>query len=281
MTKYFITPKTSIELSENNEIEPGDIEIALMAILGYEPSEVEGVTVWVSGNERYWLVQQQQLPAEEAARNEAITAINQKTGASPLAPTLDPSFAQLLMRQMPMNITGEAFVAGSLAGMWRVERIGQYAPYNVRVNGILTGKSQPMSYTSASLPLSVAMLFLQAMGVGQRAYVIIPESPDAEPQLVYMTAENEDGLQKLLPAASLYRMESLDKYAVVGLEADMVKDAIEKAQLLRTIKLAELATAPQPEPALVAAASEAEPAAAEEAAVSAAEPVAQAAPEHA
>lgn len=64
----------------------------------------------------------------------------------------------------------------------------------------------------------------------------------------------------MAPETSLFRMEGLDKYAVVGLDADMVKEAIEKAQLQRTILLAKAKTgAPQPEPELVAAAPAPEP----------------------
>jgi len=64
----------------------------------------------------------------------------------------------------------------------------------------------------------------------------------------------------MAPETNLFRMEGLDKYAVVGLDADMVKEAIEKAELLRTILLAKAKTdAPQPEPELVAAAPAHEP----------------------
>ena len=48
--------------------------------------------------------------------------------------------------------------------------------------------------------------------------------------------------------------------AVVGLDADMLKEAIEKAQLQRTILLAKAKTdAPQPDPELVATEPAAEP----------------------
>lgn len=260
MTKYIISGKTTIELNEKNEIRPEDIEIALVAALGFEPQDAEGVTVWANKDERFWLLHQQDLPQDDAERNQAITAINQKTGAHPLAPTLDNSFSQVLMRQLPMSVTGEAFVAGSLTGQWRVENITRHNPYDVKSHGILTGKLQPMSYAHTSLPLAISILFLQAIGVGQRAYVYIADSAESDPQLLYVTAENEKGLKQLVPETSLFRMESLDKYAVVGLEEDLVKNAIEKAQLQRTILLAKVKTdAPQSEPELVAAAAAAEP----------------------
>jgi len=68
----------------------------------------------------------------------------------------------------------------------------------------------------------------------------------------------------MAPETNLFRMEGLDKYAVVGLDADMVKEAIEKAELLRTILLAKAKTdapqpEPEPEPELVAAAPAHEP----------------------
>lgn len=176
---------------------------------------------------------------------------------------MDHSFAQELMRQIPMNVTSEAFVAGSLTGQWRVETSTKYNPYDVRLNGFLTDKMQPISFVAQSLPVAVGVLFLQAPGVGQRAYVVIPEDTDVEAQLVYLTAENEKGLLELLSETSLFRMEGLDKYAVVGMSEDLVKEAIEKAQLQRTIALAKVKTdALQPEPELVATASEAAQAAA-------------------
>jgi len=260
MTKYIISKTTTIEVSEKNEIRPEDLEIALIAALGFEPQEVEGITVWANKNERFWLLQQQELPQDATKRQEAIAAVNEKTGAQPIVPTMDKSFAQLLMRQMSMNITGEAFIDGSLAGKWRVETVSPYKPYDVKLHGILTGKLQPVSVSHTSLPLAVCVLFLQALGVGQHAYVYIPDGAEAEPQLIYITVENEKALKEIAPETSLFRMEGLDKYAVVGLDADMVKEAIEKAQLQRTILLAKAKTdVPQPEPELVAAAPAAEP----------------------
>ncbi|KKB02652.1 hypothetical protein [Pantoea anthophila] len=255
MTRYIISKSTAIEVDENNVISPEDLEIALVAALGFEPQDVEGVTVWTNGNERFWLLHQQELPDDATSYQEAAKAITEKTGAQPLAPTQDNGFAQLLMRQMPMNVTGEAFVGGSLAGVWRVETVSQYMPYNVERHGFLTGKQQPVSVSHGSLPLAVSILFLQALGVGQHAYVFIPDGAEAEPQLFYVTVQNEKLLKEVMPETSLFRMEGLDRFAVVGLDADIVKEAIEKAQLQRTILMAKAKTdTPQPEPELVAAA---------------------------
>lgn len=255
MTQYIISKTTAIEVNEKNEIRPEDLEIALVAALGFEPQEVEGVTVWANKNERFWLLHSQELPEDAAKRQEAVDAINEKTGALPLAPTLDKSFAQLLMRQMSMNVTGEAFVDGSLTGVWRVETVSPYMPHNTKLHGVLTGRLQHVSVSLTSLPLAVCVLFLQALGVGQHAYVYIPDGAEAEPQLLYITVQNEKALKEMAPETNLFRMEGLDKFAVVGLDADMVKEAIEKAQLQRTILLAKAKTdAPQPEPELVAAA---------------------------
>lgn len=264
MTKYIISGTTSIELNDKGEISPADLEKALVASLGFQPRQVEDVTVWINENESYWLAHEQPLPADGEEREEAVKAISEKTGARLLMPSMDHAFAQHLMRQLPMNITGEAFVAGSLAGQWRVESVSRYNPYNMGAHGLLANKEQPISYTAQSLPLAVSMLFLSVLGVGQRAYVFIPDSAQAEGHLIYLTAENEKGMLELLPETSLFRMEGLDKYAVVGMEQDLIKEAIEKAQLLRTIALAKVKTdAPQPEPELVAAAAEAAPAKAE------------------
>ena len=260
MTQYIISKTTAIEVNEKNEIRPEDLEIALVAALGFEPQKVEGVTVWANKNERFWLLHSQELPEDAAKRQEAVEAINEKTAAMPLAPTLDKSFAQLLMRQMSMNVTGEAFVDGSLTGMWRVETVSPYMPHNTKLHGVLTGRLQHVSVSLTSLPLAVCVLFLQALGVGQHAYVYIPDGAEAEPQLLYITVQNEKALKEMAPETNLFRMEGLDKFAVVGLDADMVKEAIEKAQLQRTILLAKAKTnAPQPQPELVAAAAAAEP----------------------
>jgi len=260
MTQYIISKTTAIEVNEKNEIGPANLEIALVAALGFEPQEVEDVTVWVNKDERYWLLHSQELPEDAAKRQEAVDAINEKTGALPLAPTMDKSFAQLLMRQMSMNITGEAFVDGSLTGAWRVETVSPYMPHNAQLHGVLTGRLQHVSVVHTSLPLAVCVLFLQALGVGQHAYVYIPDGAEAEPQLIYITVQNEKALKEMAPETNLFRMEGLDKFAVVGLDADMVKEAIEKAQLQRTILLAKAKTdAPQPQPELVAAAAAAEP----------------------
>lgn len=260
MTRYIISNTTAIEVDEKNVISPDNLEIALVAALGFEPQDVEGVTVWANGNERFWLLHQQELPDDATSYQEAAKAISEKTGAQPLAPTQDYGFAQLLMRQMPMSVTGEAFVNGSLAGLWRAETVGNYMPYNVQWHGFPTGRQQPISVSHTSLPLAIGILFLQVLGVGQHAYVHIPDGAEAEPQLFYVTIENEKRLKEVIQEANLFRMEGLDKFAVIGLDDDMLKEAIEKAQLQRTILLAKAKTdAPQPEPELVAAAPADEP----------------------
>lgn len=260
MTRYIISKSTAIEVDEKNVISPEDLEIALVAALGYEPQDVEGVTVWTNGNERFWLLHQQKLPDDATSYQEAAKAISEKTGALPLAPTQDYGFAQLLMRQVPMSVTGEAFADGSLAGLWRVETIGNYMPYDMQRHGFPTGRQQPVSVSHGSLPLAISILFLQVLGVGQHAYVCIPDGAEAEPQLFYVTVQNEKRLKEVIPETNLFRMEGLDRFAVIGLDDDTLKEAIEKAQLQRTIRLAKAKTdAPQPEPELVAAAPAAEP----------------------
>jgi len=94
--------------------------------------------------------------------------------------------------------------------------------------------------------------------------VLFPAGADAQGQLVYLTPDNEKNMLQFVPELDRHRMEGLDKYAVVGMDQDLVQEAVEKAQLLRTIALGKAKTdAPQPEPELVAAAAEAAPATAE------------------
>lgn len=266
MTKYILSSKTSIELNEKGEISPADLEIALLATMGFTPQNVEGVTVWSHENDdkSFWLAHEQSLPAHDEERAAAVKAINEKTGARLLMPSMDHSFAQHLMSQLPMNVTGEAFVSGSLAGQWRAETVSRFNPYDVQSHGLLVDRQQHVSCASQSLPLAVSLLFLQVLGVGQRAWVLFPAGADAQGQLVYLTPDNEKNMLQFVPELDRYRMEGLDKYAVVGMDQDLVQEAVEKAQLLRTIAQGKAKTdALQPEPELVAAASEAAPAAAE------------------
>lgn len=264
MSKYFVSPQVAIELNEDGTINPEDLEIALMAATGHEPSVVEGVNVWANGDHRFWLMHEQNLPQDEKERQDAIQAICQKTNARALQPTLDHSFAQSLIRMAPMNIVGESFVNGTLEGVWRVEHVTQFNPYDINVHGILTGKMQHIQVRAQSLPLAVSLLFLQIIGMSQVAYVVIPEEVSAEPKLLFVTKATEERLLKALPRTALFRAEKLDKYAIIGVDEDTIKDAIEKAQLQRTILLGELKAAantpaPAQEPQLVDPAQETTP----------------------
>lgn len=250
--KYIISDHLTIELLPEGGIKPQDLDKTLMAITGHVPQDIEGVTVWANAEHRFWLMNDQPLPAEEDARNAALQEIITKTNARPLVPSLDRAFAQSLMRQVPMAICPEPFDNGSLVGTWRVEHISRYNPYDTETHGFLTGTLQPMDTRAETLPLAIAVLFLASMGLGQRAYVQIPASESEEPQLHFVTAHNEKRLLNEAPPAMFFRAENLDKFAIVGVSEDLAKEAYEKAGLRRTILLADMkanGNVPAPQPA--------------------------------
>ncbi|MGC0875126.1 hypothetical protein WKG92_19820 [Pantoea agglomerans] len=255
MTKYIFSPKVSIKLQENSTVQPDDLEVALIAAVGYEPEDVDGIRVWSNGRERFWLASEVALPQNETERKAAVEDVNQKTNARPIVPSMDLAFSQRLMRLVPMAITPETFVNGSLSGHWRVDHVSRFNPYDINSHGIISGKLQPVDVRSTSLPLAVGLLFLSVIGFGQVAYIFLPDNESQEPQLIYLTPANEERVLSSIPATMLFRAEGLDKYAIVGADPDMVRDAVETAKLRRTILLADLksaataAPAPAPAPA--------------------------------
>lgn len=249
MTKYIFSPKVSIKLQENSTVQPDDLEVALIAAVGYEPEDVDGVRVWSNGRERFWLASEVALPQNETERKAAVEDVNQKTNARPIVPSMDLAFSQRLMRLVPMAITPETFVNGSLSGHWRVDHVSRFNPYDINSHGITSGKLQPVDVRSTSLPLAVGLLFLSVIGFGQVAYIFLPDNESQEPQLIYLTPANEERVLSSIPATMLFRAEGLDKYAIVGADPDMVRDAVETAKLRRTILLADLKTAATAAPA--------------------------------
>ncbi len=217
---YQICEGMSISTSPDNQLAQPDIDRALLALTGFKPELVGAQIVWSRGTVRYWLPDE----GESAADIEALSA---DLNAQAFSPALDIEFAHALLRRTPMLVAGVV-----KWGEWYVENIPQPA-----IGDIMTNGHQLHSYRHASLPVAIAMVFLQTQGIGQQAWIYIGERETDEPELHYIMP-TDDVTEKLNGVETFVRAEALDRFAAIGLASDVLADEFEKARLKRTIATA-------------------------------------------
>ena len=219
---YQICEGMSVSTSPDNRLEQPDIDRALLALTGFKPTLVSGRMAWARGVVRYW------LPGEGDSEAD-IEALSADLNARPLSPALDMEFAQMLLRITPMVITPVVTLKGQLVGEWHVENNPIPATGDVMTNG-----HQLHSYRHATLPVAIAMVFLQTQGIGQQAWIYIGERETDEPELHYVMP-TDDVTEKLNGVETFIRADTLDQFAATGIPPHVLADEFEKARLKRVI----------------------------------------------
>jgi hypothetical protein len=219
---YQIYEGMSVSTSPDNRLEQPDIDRALLALTGFKPTLVSGRMAWARGVLRYW------LPGEGDSEAD-IEALSADLNARPLSPALDMEFAQMLLRSTPMVITPVVTLKGQLVGEWHVENNPIPATGDVMTNG-----HQLHSYRHETLPVAIAMVFLQTQGIGQQAWIYIGERETDEPELHYVMP-TDDVTEKLNGVETFIRADTLDQFAATGVPSHVLADEFEKAGLKRVI----------------------------------------------
>lgn len=217
---YQICEGMSISTSPDNQLAQPDIDRALLALTGFKPELVGTQIVWSRGTVRYWLPDESKSAAD-------IEALSADLNAQAFSPALDIEFAHALLRRTPMLVAGVV-----KWGEWYVENIPQPA-----IGDIMTNGHQLHSYQHVHLAVAIAMVFLQAQGIGQQAWIYIGERESDEPELHYVMPTTK-ATEILNGAKTFIRAEALDQFAATGIPSDLLADEFEKARLKRVIATA-------------------------------------------
>lgn len=215
--EYIIGKGVSVFTRDSNELDQGYINLALFTLTGFTPIKTNGVTVWERGTERYW------TPADPHI--EDVDSISEHLNARVMVPSQDASFTQRLLRLVPMVVNPIVFLDGRLVGGWHVESNPEPSTGDIMTNGY-----QSHAYQDTVLPMAIAMVYLQAQGLGQQAWVYVGEHDSAEPELHYVVPLDRN-LALLENTPAFIRAPDLDKYAVVGPPAELVEEAFTTAKL--------------------------------------------------
>lgn len=244
--QYRLRNGQSVEVTINNDGVPGEkvsisdlaIEKTIMCHLGFteEVSKKHGVAIWRTmdtGMRRFI-----------TARTPGMTMMDLMQIAplfecEPLDVFSNPAICQQLYGEMKLAVTPIVLHEGSLAGVWKVERISSYMPFHFHVNGVITGENQPVSVTKSDLKRAILEASCRVIGLGKQAYVSFPAGPEGPAEILIMDADLLWQIQFLI-GKSIIRAEELDQYIACTMTDEVKSVAIAKARNLCRAALTEL-----------------------------------------
>ncbi|HIH9183068.1 TPA: hypothetical protein ACYUX2_004829, partial [Escherichia coli] len=157
----------------------------------------------------------------------------------PLDVFSNPAICQQLYGEMKLAVTPIVLHEGSLAGVWKVERISSYMPFHFHVNGIITGENQPVSVTKSDLKRAILEASCRVIGLGKQSYVSFPAGPEGPAEILIMDADLLWQIQFLI-GKSIIRAEELDQYITCTMTDEVKSVAIANARNLCRAALTEL-----------------------------------------
>ncbi|HGC1088980.1 TPA: hypothetical protein ACIX0S_004979, partial [Escherichia coli] len=125
---------------------------------------------------------------------------------------------------------------GSLAGVWKVERISSYMPFHV--NGVITGENQPVSVIKSDLKRAILEASCRVVGLGKQSYVSFPAGPEGPAEILIMDADLLWQIQFMI-GKSIIRAEELDQYITCTMTDEVKSVATTNARSLFRAALAE------------------------------------------
>lgn len=149
--EYIIGKGVSVFTLDGNEIDQNNIDLALFTLTGFTPINTNGVTVWERGSERYWTPPDTQI--------EDVDSISEHLNAKVMVPSQDASFAQRLLRLVPMVVNPIVFIEGRLVGGWQVENNPEPSTGDIMTNG-----HQSHSYQTPFYPWLLQWCFCRYRG---------------------------------------------------------------------------------------------------------------------
>lgn len=241
--QYRLRNGQSVEVTINNDGVPGEkvsisdlaIEKTIMCHLGFteEVSKKHGVAIWsaIDTGMRKFIT----------ARTSGMTMMDLMQIAplfecEPLDVFSNPAICQQLYGEMKLAVTPIVLHEGSLAGVWKVERISSYMPFHV--NGVITGENQPVSVIKSDLKRAILEASCRVVGLGKQSYVSFPAGPEGPAEILIMDADLLWQIQFLI-GKSIIRAEELDQYITCTMTDEVKSVATTNARSLFRAALAE------------------------------------------
>jgi hypothetical protein len=202
------------------------IERAVMSFYGFkeEAGDERGVAIWCdikSGQRRYVSLRDIALIPEGAD----VEAFLQSYELPIIDMLHNASVAQDLIKDVGLHITPIAFRNGSLEGVWRVERVSSYNPWDVVSNGIITGMNQPVATESPNLLHAIYATACRVMGLGKIAFITFPAGAEGEEKIIATDFELVNQLNDMI-GISVFRSEMLDRYITSQIPDEVKIEAV-------------------------------------------------------
>lgn len=244
--QYRLRNGQSVEVTINNDEVPGEkvsisdlaIEKTIMCHLGFteEVSKKHGVAIWRTmdtGMRRFITARTPGMTMMD------IMQIAPLFECEPLDVFSNPAICQQLYGEMKLAVTPIVLHEGSIAGVWKVERISSYMPFHIHVNGVIAGENQPVSVTKSDLKRAILEASCRVIGLGKQSYVSFPAGPEGPAEILIMDADLLWQIQFLI-GKSIIRAEELDQYITCTMTDEVKSVAIAKARNLCRAALTEL-----------------------------------------
>ena len=244
--QYRLRNGQSVEVTINNDGVPGEkvsisdlaIEKTIMCHLGFteEVSKKHGVAIWRTmdtGMRRFITARTPGMTMMD------LIQIAPLFECEPLDVFSNPAICQQLYGEMKLAVTPIVLHEGSLAGVWKVERISSYMPFHIHVNGVIAGENQPVSVIKSDLNRAILEASCRVIGLGKQSYVSFPAGPEGPAEILIMDADLLWQIQFLI-GKSIIRAEELDQYITCTMTDEVKSVAIANARNLCRAALTEL-----------------------------------------
>lgn len=244
--QYRLRNGQSVEVTINNDGVPGEkvsisdlaIEKTIMCHLGFteEVSKKHGVAIWRTmdtGMRRFITARTPGMTMMD------LIQIAPLFECEPLDVFSNPAICQQLYGEMKLAVTPIVLHEGSLAGVWKVERISSYMPFHIHVNGVIAGENQPVSVIKSDLNRAILEASCRVIGLGKQSYVSFPAGPEGPAEILIMDADLLWQIQFLI-GKSIIRAEELDQYITCTMTDEVKSVAIANARSLCRAALTEL-----------------------------------------
>jgi hypothetical protein len=228
-----------VDVNDDMSLPFATIERTILTYLGLdeELDSENGIAIWRDGKtgvRRFITARGIQCTQEE------LFELAQSYGCIALDPLYDPAIAQQLIRELSLSVTPIIFRQGTLTGTWRVERISKYQPYNIHLNGTITGVDQPVAGENKDLELAVMMAACRVLGLGKQIFIHFPNGAEGEVDLISCDFSLTWMLDEFL-GKTVFRAEELDMYVTSSIPNDVKVEAIATARAKCRAAIAEQA----------------------------------------
>lgn len=224
---YLLNGATAVQLTSDGAIAADDIERVILTSYGYteETQPRPGVGLWSRGGVNQYIT----IRDKSQLTSESFRDLAESLECTPLDVIADLPMAQDLMRRLQIQIAPQPFKNGSLAGLWRAERLTPYRPFDTALNGLLVNDQQPLSNEATSISMAVLVLACRIMGIGKHAFISFPQGPEGEAVAFYSDPEMVAHFEASL-GTTIFAAPELDKFAVIRPPQDAIDAAKEVAR---------------------------------------------------